>query len=85
MAHGVSGTLLEERLGGNGGCERTGRGISLVSLWGDVEGMFFFMFFILFFLLFFFFFGRDRGDGDGDGEGGVDCFFLSFFLVQKLE
>lgn len=45
MAHGVSGKLLEERLGGNGGCERTGRGISLVSLWGDVEGMFFFYFF----------------------------------------
>lgn len=65
MAHGVSGNLLEERLGRNGGCERTGRGISLVSLWGDVEGMFFFYFS--------FFWGEGMG-------GGVDCFFLSFFL-----
>lgn len=48
MAHGVSGKLLEERLGRNGGCEGTGRGISLVSLWGDVEGMFFFFFFSFF-------------------------------------
>lgn len=54
----MSGTLLEERLGRNGGCEGTGRGISLVSLWGDVEGMFFFSSF----------FGGGMG-GDGDGEG----------------
>lgn len=63
MAHGVSGNLLEERLGRNGGCEGTRRGISLVSLWGDVEGMFFF--------LLFFFLGRD---GDGDGDGGMFWF-----------
>lgn len=58
MAHGVSGKLLEERLGRNGGCEGTGRGISLVSLWGDVEGMFFLLFCFL---------GRD-------GEGGMFWF-----------
>lgn len=65
----MSGNLLEERLGRNGGCEGTGRRISLVSLWGDVEGMFFF--------LLFFFLGEGMGMGMGIG-GGVDFFFLFF-------
>lgn len=68
MAHGVSGKLLEERLGGNGGMEDA-RGREEEFPWYRYGGMWK----VCFFFLFFFSFGRDGGRGMFWFRDGMEC------------